>query len=86
MLKASKSSFSDVTRLPQRVRVAEVREIEAAVHVDAHIVVLFFPSFSLVVPFQTVVGTRRGNKSAFEFKEASGEFGDSRLDKISKSY
>ena len=37
--------FADVTRLPQRVRVAEVREIEAAVHVDAHIVL--FALFSL---------------------------------------
>ena len=42
--------FADVTRLPQRVRVAEVREIEAAVHVDAH-VVLFFVPFSLFVLF-----------------------------------
>ena len=63
--------FADVTRLSQRVRVAEVREIEAAVHVDAHIV-LFLPSpfLSCVVPFfqtaRNVGGTRVRQKESGE--------------------
>ena len=59
--------FADVTRLPQRVRVAEVREIEAAVHVDAHNVVLFFAlPFSLFVLFlfsKHRRNIRRGNNA-----------------------
>ena len=70
--------FADVTRLPQRVRVAEVREIEAAVHVDAHIVL--FALLSLCVPFFKA-SERRGNARS---SKGVGRNGDSRLDKFQK--
>ena len=72
--------FADVTRLPQRVRVAEVREIEAAVHVDAHIVL--FALLSLCVPFFKA-SERRGNARS---SKGVGRNGDSRLDKFQKYF